>query len=151
MSSFNCCFLTCIQISQEAGQVVWYSHLFKNFPQFIVIHTVKDFGTERLHKLHKLSRGSGGEGLLLESTFNPYTVLSLQFKEESREADLALFPPLTPLSLLSPSALTLSSHPSSLQPCHQDPVFWLLSILKGHDLHASQGCLCASLKNGSSM
>ena len=44
MSSSNCCFLTCIQISQEAGQVVWYSHLFKNFPQFIVIHTVKGFG-----------------------------------------------------------------------------------------------------------
>ena len=40
----NCCFLTCIQISQEAGQVVWYSHLFKNFPQFVVIHTVKGFG-----------------------------------------------------------------------------------------------------------
>ena len=44
MSSSNCCFLTCIQISQEAGQVVWYSHLFQNFPQFIVIHTVKVFG-----------------------------------------------------------------------------------------------------------
>ena len=44
MSSSNCCFLTCIQISQEAGQVVWYSHLFQNFPQFIVIHTVKAFG-----------------------------------------------------------------------------------------------------------
>ena len=44
MSSSNCCFLTCIQISQEAGQVVWYSHLFKNFPQFVVIHTVKGFG-----------------------------------------------------------------------------------------------------------
>ena len=44
MSSSNCCFLTCIQISQEAGQVVWYSHLLKNFPQFIVIHTVKGFG-----------------------------------------------------------------------------------------------------------
>ena len=29
---------------QEAGQVVWYSHLFENFPQFIVIHTVKGFG-----------------------------------------------------------------------------------------------------------
>ena len=43
MSSSNCCFLTCIQISQEAGQVVWYSHLFKNFPQFVVIHTVKGF------------------------------------------------------------------------------------------------------------
>ena len=38
------CFLTCIQISQEAGQVVWYSHLFKNFLQFVVIHTVKGFG-----------------------------------------------------------------------------------------------------------
>ena len=44
MSSSNCCFLTCIQISQEAGQVVWYSHLFQNLPQFIVIHTVKGFG-----------------------------------------------------------------------------------------------------------
>ena len=44
MSSSNCCFLTCIQVSQEAGQVVWYSHLFRNFPQFIVIHTVKGFG-----------------------------------------------------------------------------------------------------------
>ena len=44
MSSSNCCFLTCIQVSQEADQVVWYFHLFQNFPQFIVIHTVKDFG-----------------------------------------------------------------------------------------------------------
>ena len=44
MSSSNCCFLTCIQISQEAGQVVWYSHLLKNFPQFVVIHTLKGFG-----------------------------------------------------------------------------------------------------------
>ena len=44
MSNSNCCFLTCIQISQEADQVVWYSHLFQNFPQFIVFHTVKGFG-----------------------------------------------------------------------------------------------------------
>ena len=44
MSSSNCCFLTCIQISQEAGQVVWYSYLFQIFAQFIVIHTVKGFG-----------------------------------------------------------------------------------------------------------
>ena len=44
MSSSNCCFLTCIQISQKAGQMVWYSHFFENFPQFIVIHTVKGFG-----------------------------------------------------------------------------------------------------------
>ena len=44
MSGSNYCFLTCIQISQEAGQVIWYSHLFKNFLQFVVIHTVKGFG-----------------------------------------------------------------------------------------------------------
>ena len=44
MSSSNCCFLTCIQISQEGGQVVWYSHIFQNFPQFVVIHTFKGFG-----------------------------------------------------------------------------------------------------------
>ena len=44
MSGSNSCFLICIQISQETGQVVWYSHLFKNFPQFVVIHIVKVFG-----------------------------------------------------------------------------------------------------------
>ena len=43
MSSSNCCFLTCIQISQDAGQVVWYSYLLNNFLQFIVIHTVNSF------------------------------------------------------------------------------------------------------------
>ena len=44
MSSSNCCFLTCVQISQEAGKVVWYSHLFRSFTEFVVIHTVKGFG-----------------------------------------------------------------------------------------------------------
>ena len=44
MSSSNCCFLTCIHIFQKADNVVWYFHLFKNFPQSIVIHTVKEFG-----------------------------------------------------------------------------------------------------------
>ena len=44
MSSSNCCFLTSIYIFQEAGQVVWYSHIFQNFPQFVVIHRVKGFG-----------------------------------------------------------------------------------------------------------
>ena len=43
MSSSNCCFLTYIQVSQEADQVVWYSHPFQNFSQFIVIHTAKGF------------------------------------------------------------------------------------------------------------
>ena len=44
MSGSNCCFLTCIQVSQEANKVVWYSRLFKDFPQFVVIHRVKGFG-----------------------------------------------------------------------------------------------------------
>ena len=44
MSSSNCCFLTCIHISYEAGKVVWYPQLQKNFPQFVVIHTIKGFG-----------------------------------------------------------------------------------------------------------
>ena len=44
MSSSNCCFLTCTQISQEAGKVIWYSHLLENYPQFVVIHTVKVLG-----------------------------------------------------------------------------------------------------------
>ena len=44
MFGSNCYFLTCIKISQETSKVVWYSYLFKNFPQFVVIHTVKGFG-----------------------------------------------------------------------------------------------------------
>ena len=44
MSGSNCCFLTCVHVSQEAGQAVWYSHLFQNFPEFIVTYTVKGFG-----------------------------------------------------------------------------------------------------------
>ena len=44
MSGSNCCFLTCIQISQDAGKVLWYSHLFQNFPQLILTHRVKGFG-----------------------------------------------------------------------------------------------------------
>ena len=41
-----CCFLTCIQVSQEAGQVVWHSHLLQNFPQFIFIHTQRLWHSE---------------------------------------------------------------------------------------------------------
>ena len=52
ISSSNCCFLICIQVSQEAGQVVWYSHLFQNFPQFIVIYTVKGFGIVNKADIH---------------------------------------------------------------------------------------------------
>ena len=71
MSGSNGCFLTCIQVSQEAGKVVWYSYLFKNFPQFVVIHTVKDFSiaseaeVDVLHQIdgHKSEQAPGvGDG-----------------------------------------------------------------------------------------
>ena len=42
-SSSNCCFFTFIEVSQEAGSIVWYSYLLKNFPEFVVVHTVKGF------------------------------------------------------------------------------------------------------------
>ena len=51
MSSSNCHILACIQISQEAGQVIWYSRLFQNFPQFDVIHTIKSFGVVKTAKV----------------------------------------------------------------------------------------------------
>ena len=46
MASSSCCFLTWIQVSKKAGKVLWYSHLFKNFPQFVVIHTVSEAGVD---------------------------------------------------------------------------------------------------------
>ena len=52
MSSSNCCFLTWIQVTQEAGEVVWSSHLFQNFLQFIVIHTVEGFGVVNKAKIY---------------------------------------------------------------------------------------------------
>ena len=60
MSISNCCLLICIHISQEAGQVVWYSHLFHNFPQFVLMHTVKGFGI-----VHKAEVDFFSETLLL--------------------------------------------------------------------------------------
>ena len=44
MPGSNCCFFTCLQVSQKTGQVVWCSHPLKNFPQFVVIHIVKGVG-----------------------------------------------------------------------------------------------------------
>ena len=43
MSGSNCCFLPCIQVSQETDKVALYFHLFKNFAQFVVSYTVKGF------------------------------------------------------------------------------------------------------------
>ena len=71
MSSSNSCFLTCIQISQEASKVVWYSHVFKNFPQFVVIHTVKGFGV--------VSKAELDVFLELSCFFNDPTDVSLEW------------------------------------------------------------------------
>ena len=43
VSDSNCHFLTYIQTFQETGKVIWYSHFLKNFPQFVLVHTVKEF------------------------------------------------------------------------------------------------------------
>ena len=60
MSGSNCCFLTCIQVSQEADKVVWHSHLLKNFPQFVVVHAVKGLNPDSVHILvpNLVSNGS---------------------------------------------------------------------------------------------
>ena len=79
MSSSNCCFLTCIQISQEAGQVVCYSHLFQNFPQFIVIHTVKGFGIV-----------SKDDTTLMAESEEELKSLLMKVKEESEKVGLKL-------------------------------------------------------------
>ena len=47
MSGYNCCFLTCIQVSQEAGNVVWYSCLFQNFPVCCDSHSQKLWSKSR--------------------------------------------------------------------------------------------------------
>ena len=53
-SSFSCCFLACTRVSQEAGKVVWYSHFFKNFPQFVVSHRVRDFSVVNVEDVDAL-------------------------------------------------------------------------------------------------
>ena len=69
MSSTNCSILTCTQISQEAGKVIWYSHLFKNFPQFVVICAVKNFGI--INKAEVDERESNGTPLQYSCLENP--------------------------------------------------------------------------------
>ena len=64
MPSSNCCFLTYIHISQEEGKVIWYSHLFQHFPQFVVIHTVKGFGIVNKAEIDATGTLKGNRGLL---------------------------------------------------------------------------------------
>ena len=75
MSGSNCCFLTCIQTSQEAGQVVWNSHLFQNFPQFAVIHTVKGFGIVNKAEVYVLFLLLGTRAMLYNMMMKADTVI----------------------------------------------------------------------------
>ena len=121
MSSSNCCFLTCIQISQEAGQVVWDSHLFQNFPQFIVIHTVK------------------GVGIVNKAEIDIFLELSCFFDDPVDVGDLisvssafsktSFFMVLLKYSLAVRSYLTIAfkiSFPDPLNPPHSLPHFIVL-------------------------
>ena len=74
MSSSNWCFLTCIQISQEAGKVVWYSHLLNNFPQFVVIHT-KILAVKRLSTMWETRIQSLGQEDLLEKVMATHSTI----------------------------------------------------------------------------
>ena len=81
MSSSIYCFLTCIQIPQEAGRVVLYTHLLKNFPQFIVIHTVKGFGIVNKAEIDYISIDS----LIFILYFGLYESRSLYFISQMAE------------------------------------------------------------------
>ena len=78
MSISNCCFMTCIQISQEADQVILYSHLLQNFPQFLVIHTVK------------------GSGIVNKAEIDVFLELSCFFNDQADVGNLIFVPFLKP-------------------------------------------------------
>ena len=100
MSSSNCCFLTCIQVSQEAGQVGFYSHLFQNFSQFIVIHTAeyitRNAGLEEAQAGIKIAKRSinnlryADDTTLMAESEEELKSLLMNMKEESEKVGLKL-------------------------------------------------------------
>ena len=87
MSSSKCCFLTCIQVSQEAGHVVWYSHLFQNFPVYC------DPRSQRLWKIARTNinnlRYADDTTLMAESKEELKSLL-MKVKEDSEKVGLML-------------------------------------------------------------
>ena len=144
MSSSNCCFLTCIQASQEAGQLVWYSHLFQNFPQFLVIHTVKGFGIVNKAEID----------VFLGPPSIPYCISATQgskvssYNTDKNYVSLTLADTLinlkqcdqwqnnTRIKVRSPGFLSWSCHQSTLNKSYSSlffPVTWLNQIIsKSH-------------------
>ena len=79
MSSSNSCFFTSIQISQEAGKV-WYSHLLKNFPQFVVIYTVKGFGVTNK------AESESASGSVVSDSLPPMDYSSMEFSKSEYQS-----------------------------------------------------------------
>ena len=116
MSSSNCCFLTCIQISQEAGQVVWYSHLLKNFPQFVVIHS------QRLwHSQQSRSRCFSGILLLFLWSDGCWQLISGSYAFSKSSLNIWKF--LVHI-LLKPSLENFQHYFASIRNKHKGVVVW---------------------------
>ena len=78
MSGSKCCLLICIQNSQEEDKVVCYSYLFKNFSQFVVIHTIKGFGLVNKAESENSSESHSViyDSLRPHGLYNPWNSLS---------------------------------------------------------------------------
>ena len=77
MLGSDCCLLSCVQVSQEAGQVVWDSNFFQDFPQFIVIHTVKGFGIVNKAESDVLEANTNSRQLSQAMYLNPTICLEV--------------------------------------------------------------------------
>ena len=121
MSSSNCCFLTCIQISQEADQVVWYSHVFQNFPQFIMIHTVKGFG---MCPILCNPMNCSTPGLPIHHQLPEFTQL-MSIESVMSSSQLILCRPLLLLPSIFP-IIRVFSNESAL--CIRWPKYWIFSF-----------------------
>ena len=127
MSSSNCFFLTCIHIYQETGQLIWYSHLLKNFPQFVVIHTVKVFGI--------VNKAEVGVFLELSCFFNDPTDVGNLISDSSAFSKTSLniwtftycwslawkILSITLLACAAAAAKSLQSWPTLCDPIHGSP------------------------------
>ena len=128
MSCSNCCFLTCTQISQEAGQVVWYFHLFQNFPVYCDPH--KDSGIVNKAEIDVFLELSCffHDPVDVGNLISGYK-LNTSAQENTLSLDFLLVTPISPppeaTTNLSPSSFSCHLECSPKQP-YILPVFWPL-------------------------
>ena len=133
MFGSNCCFLTCVQISQKAGKVALYNHLLKHLPQFVVIHIVKGFGIVNKSEVDVLLEFScffydpehvgnliSGSSAFSKSSLNIWKFLVHVLLNPCLENFLFFFSHPEPPSLLPPHTIPLG-HPSAPDPSIQHP------------------------------